>query len=348
MDKKPKKILVARTDRIGDLIVSTPVFKVLRDAYPDAHIAAMVNPYTRDIMVNNPYIDEVIIYDATGSHIKFSGLIAFAKELRKKRFDTAVVLFSNFRLGLLTFLARIPKRIAPATKLAQIFYTDRVVQRRSRALKHEGDYNLDLLEALGITNEEKEVILVTDDKAEATALDYLNKEGLADAMKEKKLIGIHPGSGNSAKNWRPKRYAELADRLIKGFGYSIVLSGSHGERPLLEEVKASMTEEPAFFISESILEFAALLKKQKVLVSSSTGPMHMAAAVGTPTVSLFCPIRVTTPIRWGPIGNPQRILLPDAPQCEKCIGEECEYFDCMDRITIDDTVKAIIDLTGEN
>lgn len=342
------RILVVRTDRIGDLIVSTPVFKALKDAYPSCHITALVRTYTKGLLVNNPNVDEIIVYDSSERKSGLKGFLELVKLVKSKNFDVAVVLFSNFRIGLLTFLASIPKRIAPATKIAQFFYTERVVQRRSKAIKHEADYNLDLLATFGVENVNKEVGLWVNDKSEEASFEYLQKEGLTEAWTNSKLIGIHPGCGDSAKNWEPERYAQLADRLISENGYSVILSGSPGEAALLSSIKEMMHNEPSIYKSGGILDFAALLKKTSVFVSSSTGPMHMAAAVGTPTVSIFCPIRVCTPIRWGPIGNKQHILLPDVPQCEKCIKEECEHYNCMEKISIDSVLNCVTDLAGQH
>lgn len=344
MNREKKRILVIRTDRIGDVVVSTPVFETLKAACPDAFVAAMVRPYTRDLLKNNPHVDEIIEYDPDGIHGGFGGLLRMVGTLKDHRFDTVITLFSNFRLGLITCMAGIPNRIAPATKLAQIFYNRRVSQRRSRSTKHEADYNLDLLRAIGITDIRRNVRIWLDDDAERGSELYLKKNNLLQAWKERRLIGIHPGSGGSARNWTPERYAALADRLIAESGYAVLLTGGQGEKELLLTVQRNMTEKGIVFTSNRIMELASLLKRLSCFISSSTGPMHMAAAVGTPTVSLFCPITACLPIRWGPIGNRHRVLMPEAPECVKCVENGCDYFDCMEMITIDTAIKAVKEL----
>lgn len=171
------KILVIRTDRIGDLIVSTPVFKAIKDKYPDAHIAAMVSPYTADLLIHNPFVDEIIICDRKGEHGGIKGLLKLTGEVRRKKFDVAITLHSRMHLGFITFFGGIKKRIAPATKLAQIFYNYRITQRRSRSIKHEADYNLELLAPLGIKVTDKEVGLWTDETHDKDAQVYLEGEG---------------------------------------------------------------------------------------------------------------------------------------------------------------------------
>lgn len=337
------KILVIRTDRIGDLIVSTPVFKAIKDKYPDAYIAAMVSPYTADLLSYNPYVDEVITCDRKGEHSGIKGLFKLTADIKRKKFDVAITLHSRMHLGFMAFFGGIKKRIAPATKLAQIFYNYRITQRRSRSVKHEADYNLELLKPLGIDITDKEVGLWTNKDHDAHAQAYLAKEDLIDAAEKKLLIAIHPGSGDSAKNWRPERYAALADSLVSR-GYSIILSGGHAEENLLNEVRDHMKAAPHIYMSGTLLNFAALLKKLSAFVSSSTGPMHMAAAVKTATAALFCPVRVCTPVRWGPIGNRQEIFMPEVPQCEKCTRSACKYYECMNMIEIDAVADAVIKL----
>ncbi len=338
------KILVIRTDRIGDLIASTPVFESIKKTYPDSYVAAMVSPYTKDLLKNNPFVDEVIVYDENGVHKGLSGLTGLAKELKEKRFDAVVTLYSKFRLGLLVYLAGIPKRIAPATKIAQVLYNYRVTQRRSRSVKHEADYNLELLKVLGVEQPVRKVGLWIDTESDLVADAFIRQAGLTTA----RIIGIHPGSAGSAKNWGPGRYSQLADELISKYGYSVVLTGSVKEKDLLDKVSGSMKNKPSIYIPDNLLQLAAILKKVKVFVSSSTGPMHMAAALNIPTVSLFCPIKACTPVRWGPVGNRQHVLMPpDVPPCYKCIGEKCEYYDCMDMITIESAAAAVAGLAGD-
>ena len=340
MTNQKKRILVIRTDRIGDVVVSTPVFETLKATYPDAWIAAMVRPYTKDLLKNNPYVDEIIEYKPDSEHKGLSGILSMVRTLKAGQFDTVITLFSNFRLGLITYMAGIPTRIAPATKVAQMFYNYRVSQRRSKSTQHEADYNLDLLKVLGITDFKRNVGIWIDEDAGKAAEQYLRGKGLF----QKKLIAIHPGSGGSARNWQPERYAQLADRLISEFNYSVLLTGGLGEKEMLLTVQKNMAQKSIIFTSNSIMELAAMLKNFSAFISSSTGPMHMAAAVKTPTVSLFCPITACLPIRWGPIGNEQCVLLPEAPECSKCLEDNCKYFDCMEMISIDTVIESVNEL----
>src|SRR4030065_211930 len=188
--------------------------------------------------------------------------------IRTDRIGDLIVLtlFSNFRLGLLVYMAGILERIAPATKIAQIFYNRRVLQKRSQSLKHEADYNLDLLKTLGVERTVRTVGLWTDRELDEAEKRYIVAEGLSKASEGHRLIGIHPGSGGSAGNWRPERYAELADRLISDYGYTVLLAGSVKEAGLVSAGMNTMRNKPLVYLSDNILNFAAILNKLSVFV----------------------------------------------------------------------------------
>ena len=347
-----KKILITRTDRIGDVVLSTPVFISLKKSFPSVSISVLVRPYTKEIVTDNPNLDEVIIYDPEGEHKTIGGLLKLAKEIEKKNFDTALILFLDFKVGLLTYLSKIPKRIGPGTKLAQIFLTDRIKQHRSKVDKHETDYNLELAEILGakpIRQSEIYIPYEITKRIDNFFSSIVNRQSSI----SNPIVGIHPGSGGSARNWRHERYAELADKIIDKTGAVIFVTGGPGEEELVDRIINSVKIPPlhpplfkggqggvkgkAFkYISYGGLkELAAVIERFNVLVGPSTGPIHIATAVGTPVVSIYCPIFVCQPKRWGPIGKNDIAIVPDVPFCERCVFEDCKYYDCMDRISVD-------------
>ncbi|MBI3599708.1 MAG: glycosyltransferase family 9 protein, partial [Nitrospinae bacterium] len=150
------------------------------------------------------------------------------------------------------------------------------------------------------------------------------------------IVGIHPGSGGSARNWKPEKYAELADKIIDKTGAVIFVTGGTGEEELLDRIVSSVKGKVVKYISyDGLKELSAVIKRFNVMVGSSTGPIHIATAVGTPVVSIYCPIFVCQPKRWGPIGEKDIAIVPDVPFCKKCVFEKCKYYDCMDRISVD-------------
>ncbi|MBI3583745.1 MAG: glycosyltransferase family 9 protein [Nitrospinae bacterium] len=336
-----KRILVTRTDRIGDVVLSTPVFKSIKSSFPSVSISVLVRPYTKDIVTNNPNIDEVIIYDPEGEHRTIRGLLKLAKEIEKRNFDTALILFLDFKVGLLTFLSKIPRRIGPGTKLAQIFLTDRIKQHRSKVDKHETDYNLELTEILGAKPIRQSDIYIPDEitkKVDKLFLSLVTRHSSLITS----IVGIHPGSGGSARNWKPERYIELAEKIINKTATTVFITGGPAEEKLVDGIVGNIKGKAFKYISYSGLkELAAVIKRFNVIVGPSTGPIHIATAVGTPVVSIYCPIYVCQPKRWGPIGSNDIAIVPDVPFCEKCIFEKCEYYDCMDRISVHMVFKEV-------
>ena len=153
-----KRILVIRTDRIGDVILSTPLIKALRKNFPRSFIAVMVRPYARDIVLGNPYLNETIIYDKYGAQRPFWKSIKFAWDLKKKKFDLALILHPTNRAHLVTFLAGIKKRIGFDRKMGFLL-TDKIEHRKQEGQKHELEYTLDVIRRLGIEPEDKDLFM---------------------------------------------------------------------------------------------------------------------------------------------------------------------------------------------
>lgn len=153
---------------------------------------------------------------------------------------------------------------------------------------------------------------------------------------------VHPG-GLSARRWQPQHYWDLAKRLVSD-GYGVVLTGSQAERNLFE-LECGSPQALGVGVLDlmgqlSVRELMAVIGSSHVVVSGATGPAHIAAALGISTVSLYDPRRNNNPIRWKPLGK-GLVVLPDVPVCEKCIGEACPYWDCLDRITVDEVTRLV-------
>lgn len=321
--KRPIRILVVRTDRIGDVVLSLPVFASLRRALPTAHICALTRSYTRDLLTGRDDVNEVISFDSDTSHIPLKDFPRLLHAIKLKDFDVAVLLYSNFTVSALTALAGIPKRIGPATKLAQIFLNNRITQRRSKSKKHEADHNLELLKPLGID-------VIRESKIPVPA----GVEKLFARKTKRPLIGIHPGSGGSARNWPEEKYIELVNELSTA-GCDIVITGSQREQKLVERIVNKVNGAVTTYIGTSgIKGLISALAEFDVFIAPSTGPLHIASAVGVPVIGIYCPISVCLPSRWGPIGAHDTALAPNVSECEKCIKEECKEWDCMDKIKV--------------
>jgi len=331
---KPR-ILVARTDRIGDVVLSLPVFASLKRAFPGARVCALARSYTAGLLEHAPGVDQVIVFDAPGAHIPAGAFSDLLARVKAERFDVGVALYLNFSVGALLAFAGVPARIGPATKLAQVFLTHRIAQRRSKGTRHEADHNLDLLAPLGVAPVRMARLAIPA----AHPKTFARTEG-------RPLVGIHPGHGESSRNWSEARYAELAATLT-GAGCEVVITGSPAERELAHRIARASNVAPRVHIgADGLAPFAAALGELDAFVASSTGPLHLASAVGTPAVGIYCPIFVCLPERWGPIGPNDSAIRPDVDPCERCVGERCPHWDCMESIGVATVKRAVLDKIG--
>ncbi|MDD4894003.1 MAG: glycosyltransferase family 9 protein, partial [Candidatus Omnitrophica bacterium] len=171
-----ERILIVRTDRIGDVLLSTPVIKAFRDNYPHAYIAMMVSPYGKSVVEDNPYLDEVIVYDKDAKHKSWPRSLKFARNLKKKKFDVAVILHPTNRVHLVTFFAGIPRRVGYDRKLSFLL-TDRIRHTKQSGQKHESEYALDLARYLGVEPKDKNIFLSVKPALEERVAELLKEEG---------------------------------------------------------------------------------------------------------------------------------------------------------------------------
>ncbi len=332
MEKALTRILVVRTDRIGDVLLSTPVVEGLRLKFPGAYIAMLASGQTKEILEGNPFLNDVLVDAGEKASL-------LAQRLKAKKFDAAVLLHPTPRLAWALSRAKIPIRVGTGYRGYSFLFTKRVYEHRQTAKRHELEYNLTLAEVLGapLKDPEPKILLSPEDREWA-------KERLAKAgVKEgEKFVGIHPGSGGTARDWRPEKFGELGERIQKELGARAIVTGVEAEKALADIVASKMSRAPVMIIGETTLkQLAAVLEREAAFVSNSTGPMHLAAAVGTPVVVMFPPIKACSPKRWGPWGKGHKVILPKVPECKKCVETQCRYCDCMDMISVDEVFNAV-------
>lgn len=321
-----EKILLIRTDKIGDLILSLPLAEAIKKVYPQAFISFLVSPYTKDILENNPFVDEVIVFN----YSKVKGFFKFVKFLKKKKIDVAILIHPTLVLALLIFLAKIRIRIGTGFRAYQIFFNHKIYKHRKTVEKHELEYNLEMLSPLGISLKKRlPKIFLKDCEKRWAESEFLN----IGINKDDKVVIIHPGSRNSSLNYPPEKFAKIADKLTEEFEVKVIVSGSKDELKLAGRMIEKMKNKPESLVGRTDLrELAAVIKSADLLISSSTGPMHMATALGTPVVALFSPIFVASPKRWGPLGNKNQVFLPPLGPCFKCRFKKCPHYNCMEKI----------------
>lgn len=316
-----EKVLLVRTDRIGDVVLITPAVQLLKKAYPEIFISVLVSEYTKDVLEGNAHIDEII---TVKPFLKMAG------ELKKKKFDTCVLFFVEPKSAMACFLAGIPKRIGPASKIWSVFLNKIIFQHRSKIAKHEASFNIELLKPLGVEPEKSKTRIYLTEKQNEKAKVFL-KENYG--IKETDfLVCVHPGSGGSAKNWHDENFAKLTDKIIKNYPQlKVMLTGSRNEQALLNIIASQVQNKPIILKhSLELKEFIAVLNQSRIVITNSTGPLHIADALGKKTLSFFPNIKECLPVRWGPYGEGHIVLTPHRTQCPECIKRN----GCMDLITV--------------
>ena len=312
------RILVVRPDRLGDVVLATPLIRALRSTFPHAYIAAMVRPYAEDLLLHNPNLDKILVDDSDTQHRGYKGFFSQVKMLRQHHFDTALLLLPTERLAWMLFFAGIRTRVGVGTILYEVLTLMKTVSRRKYIpLRHEADYCVDLGRAIGVRSDDLATEVFLTEQERKAARQLLNP------MPGEILVGIHPGSGHSSPNWKIERYAELAASLMRHQHIRIILTGSEHEGDFAEHFTRINPDRIVNLIGKlSLRQLMGLLSQLHVLVSASTGPMHIAAALKVPTVSLFCPLTACSPTLWGPKGNAATTLVaPDNYCTHQCPGD---------------------------
>ena len=310
---KQKRILIVRQDRIGDVVLSTPISKAIKKQWPGCFLAVLVRNYTKPIYLNNPYVDEIIVSE----DIDWKGIGGFLKKIkfiRKFKFTHAIMLLPSERINYLLFFAGIKIRVGVGYKFFQfITFVKGVSRHKYIPLKHEADYCMDLARKIGVESNDinTEIFLTDKEKEEVKII----RHKLSD--KNKIVIGIHSTNGNSAPNLNEDDYLQLIKMLQQTNCFKIVITDNSIPIKLqnIEDVEYPNIESD---LRKTILNISAL----DCLISSSTGPMHIAAALKVKTISLFCPLTACSPQLWGPSGNVNKIILPEENYCSiKCPGD---------------------------
>lgn len=342
------KVLIVRTDRLGDVLLSTPVIEGIRRAIPKAEITFLAQGFVKPLLEGIPGVSEVMVYDPKGAHHGVRGFFHLMEELAQKKFQISICVQSNPRVAAALYGVGVPIRVGPRSKLhSYLFFNKGIRQRRSFVEMHEADYGLDLLRVLGIRHPTLAIPTTVSVPEEATewAKNWLTVQGLLTQEENpKKLIVVHPGMGGSALNWPESHYIDLIDSLL-GEGHRVLITGGAQEDELIHRVVSNLkTKEHKGALAiyggreaKSVEYLAALYQHCSIVVAPSTGPLHLAVALGKPTVSFFPPIRVQSALRWGPYSiDPENasILHPEVYCGEdfKCRGSVCNYFPCMKSI----------------
>jgi lipopolysaccharide heptosyltransferase II len=345
------RILVVRPDRLGDVILSTPVFEVIKNHYSRCRLTVMVRAEHVPLIQGLPFIDEIMIFDPLGAHAGFRGFKRLTRELREKKFRVAITLQGNLKIAAAIFFAPILHRVGPLSKMYSFFFYNRGIrQSRSQVEMHETDYNLQLLRRLGIRISTRTVDTKVHFSQETlkAATQWL-QDAKYDSKKE--LIAIHPGMGGSALNWPENYYGDLIRALVKE-GRQVLITGGALDFAMIERLKSFIGVDASkvmFYggpVSAPVDFLGALFSHASLVIAPSTGPLHVAVALGKRVVTFYSPVRVQSAIRWGPYLKDESkasVLVPEVycGQEFHCLGSLCNYYPCMKTLTVNHVLNEI-------
>ena len=346
-DFAPKRILVVKLDHLGDVLLATPVFSNLSQAYPDAELHALTGAWSRVVLEKHPDVNKVLEYNSpafsrTGEPTSLKQTFRLYRALRRQKYDLIVELRNDWRIVCFALLRVTPKRLDRATlqvanKLGFAHFTG----------THETTRNLDVLRKANIPTPIQTTTFSVTAEDRKWASDFLTRSQI---NREQPLIAIHPGSPIPLKQWAPERYAELADWLIARKRAEILFVGVKDEIPIITEIQRRMQAESNDIAGKTTLtQLASILHTCNVFIGNDSGPMHLAAAVGIPTIGLYGP---GDPTRFGPVGTKCQTIRRKQ-DCPPCTGTTCQFGKdgCMSKIQVADVIQTLEDaeyLASEN
>jgi len=333
------KILVRATNWVGDAVMSIPALEAIRARWP-AEIAILARPWVAELYRGQGYADRVLVLDHTGRHRGLWGRRRLADELRRERFDVAVLLQNAFEAAWIAARARIPVRIGYNREGRGFLLTRAVdVPRPGEVPAHEAYYYLELLRRAGWIERlpaVEHIAIRVEPSQRERAEEILRRAG---ARHGAFRAALAPGAAyGAAKCWPTARYAALANRLIADFDADVVLFGSAAESVVAERISAAMQRRPVVLVGESSIgDLPGLLATCQLFIGNDSGAMHVAAAVGLPVVGIF---GSTDPAGTAPV-TPRFTLVRHLVSCSPCFLRECPVdHRCMTRVEVDAVYEA--------
>lgn len=327
--KEIRKVLIIKLRAIGDVLISTAILPNLRNFFKESEIHFLTEPQSEDILKYNKYIDKLIVFGR-----KQKGYLKFLFELKKQKYDLVIDLFCNPRSAQMTFATQSKYRVGYAFRLRKYAYNILIKSRGH--IVHNVDFNLDTLRALTIPLISRKPLLFFGSNEHEFANNFFKKE-----LKDNdKVVGINAGGGWKSKLWDLEKFAELADRLIDNFGYKVIIFWGPGQTNIYKSISSFMKNKPIIPPITTLLEQAALQKRCDFIISNDSGPMHIASALGVPTLGIFGPTR---PQFQGPLGDDSTTIVKEGLSCLGCNLTECKIGNlCMKNLSVDEVYKKII------
>jgi predicted lipopolysaccharide heptosyltransferase III len=346
--KDLRKILVIRTAYVGDVVMTLPILSALKRSYPGSKITFLTNSGALELLKHNPYVDELLAYDPfwfypAGKGRALRDYLVFLNKLRKARYDLVIEARGDVRdIALLAYASRSTFRMSYGVGGGGFLLTHIVPYE---GLKHKVRYHLDLAGYLGCDTAVADGgIYLTDDEL-AKVDELIDRHGI-----NRSFIAVHPGSRLSLKRWAADKYAMLCDRLMKEHQRQLVILGSRAEKPLVDDVLRK-TDRNALTLAGKLglRELAGVISRSDLLICNDSAPMHIAAAMKTPTVAIFGPSKS---VETAPYGTLHKVVEKDFKcrhNCDEstCYNKHVQFNACMEDITVEDVFSAVEEVLKE-
>ncbi|MFI5251887.1 MAG: lipopolysaccharide heptosyltransferase II [Bacteroidota bacterium] len=322
-----QKILIIKLRAIGDVVLSTATLKNLRTAYPHARIDFLTEYYCKDVVEGNPDIDSIIAFN----NKEESGL-SLVRRIRSGRYDLVIDLFGNPRSAIVTLFSGAFYRVGYRFGWRKYCYSIVVEPRGGE--KHNIDFNLDALKEIDIPVIDRTPVFPLSDDAKRFAQDFFKNKNLLGKL----VVVLNPGGGWYTKRWKLHSYAGLAKKFRKEFDAKILICWGPGEQAIAEEIRLALDGEADLTPRTSLKELAAILERCSLMITNDSGPMHIAAAMGTPIVALYGPTR---PELQGPESKKAVVVQKKDLTCLGCNLTDCPIGNpCMEELSVETVYSA--------
>lgn len=334
---QPKNLLIVRTDRIGDVVLSLPLARIIKKQYPECKVTFLLKEYTKCLAEQNPFIDQIIVLKEKEGKILIKKNI---DEISKFRFDSAVIVYPTFITSLVIFLSQIKYRIGTGYRWYSLLFNHKIYEHRKFAEKHELEFNVNLLRAFGINEEVNEENIQFDLIPNINSKNSIDKLFLEEEISsDKPIIVIHPGSGGSAVDWPIDQFQKLVRLITSKMDATIIITGSSDELAICKKLEVNNAVKN-FAGKFDLSDLIAIIDKSDIFISNSTGPIHIAVALGKYTIGFYPKILSCSPQRWGPYTKRKFIFTPQI-ECANCDRKQCEELDCMGSIKPEEVFNQI-------
>jgi lipopolysaccharide heptosyltransferase II len=346
-----RNVLCVRLDTIGDVLMTTPAMRALKQAMPGRRLALLTSTRGAEIAPLITELDDTIVYDApwlkATQHGNRDADASFIERLRRERFDGAVIFTvytqSALPAAMMCHLAGIPLRLAHCRENPYALLTDWVRETEpDRQIRHETQRQLHLVAEIGCTTEQDSYSLTVPEPARRKMRLLLEEMGVD---RDQPWCVLHPGASAESRRYPAESFALVARQLVTRHGWQVVITGSESEREIESSVRFGMRCPSTSLVGRlNLAELSALIALAPVLISNNTAPVHIASAVGTPVVDLYA---LTNP-QHQPWRVPHRVLSADVP-CKNCYRSVCPegHHNCLRLISPAEVVRAALDLADE-